>query len=155
MEIYTIRTTIGRENIVMSEIESRVKTKGYEIKALIHPEKLKGYVMVEGKESDIREVVRDLRYIKGIIDKPVKIDDIKQFLETKEKEVEINKGDIIEIVGGPFKRERGKVTRVGKNEITVELLEAAVSIPVTVGIDSIRIVEKSKEMQDKEVDKNE
>ena len=36
MEIYTIRTTIGRENIVMSEIESKVKTRGYEIKALIH-----------------------------------------------------------------------------------------------------------------------
>jgi len=154
MEIYTIRTTIGRENIVMSEIESKVKTKGYEIKALIHPEKLKGYVMIEGKESDIREVVRDLRYIKGIIDKPVKIDDIKQFLETKEKEVEIHKGDIIEIIGGPFKRERGKVTRIGKNEITVELLEAAVSIPVTVGVDSIRIVEKSKEASEK-VDKNE
>ena len=154
MEIYTIRTTIGRENIVMSEIESKVKTKGYEIKALIHPEKLKGYVMIEGKESDIREVVRDLRYIKGIIDKPVKIDDIKQFLETKEKEVEIHKGDIIEIIGGPFKRERGKVTRIGKNEITVELLEAAVSIPVTVGVDSIRIVEKSKEASEK-VGKNE
>ncbi|MCD6478136.1 MAG: transcription elongation factor Spt5 [Candidatus Aenigmarchaeota archaeon] len=140
--IYTIRTTIGRESIVMSEIESKVKSRGYEIKAMIHPEKLKGYVMIEGKESDIREAIRDLRYIKGLIDKPVNIEEIKQFLETGEKEIEIHKGDIVEIIGGPFKRERGKVTRIGKGEVTVELLEAAVSIPVTVGIDSIRIVEK-------------
>ncbi|MCK4634382.1 MAG: transcription elongation factor Spt5 [Candidatus Aenigmarchaeota archaeon] len=145
--IYTIRTTIGRENMVMAEIENMVKMRGFEIKALIHPEKLKGYVMVEGKESDIREVIHDMRHVKGIIGKPVEIDKIKQFLETKDKELEVHKGDLIEIIGGPFKRERGKITRVGKGEVTVELLEAAVSIPITVTIDSIRIVEKTKESE--------
>ena len=108
--IYTIRTTIGRENMVMSEIKSLVKMRGFEIKAMIHPEKLKGYVMVEGKESDIREVIHDMRHVKGVIGKPVNIDKIKQFLETKDKELEVHKGDLVEIIGGPFKRERGKVT---------------------------------------------
>lgn len=133
--------------MVMAEIENMVKMRGFEIKALIHPEKLKGYVMVEGKESDIREVIHDMRHVKGIIGKPVEIDKIKQFLETKDKELEVHKGDLIEIIGGPFKRERGKITRVGKGEVTVELLEAAVSIPITVTIDSIRIVEKTKESE--------
>lgn len=145
--IYTIRTTIGRENMVMSEIENIVRLRGFEIKAMLHPEKLKGYVMVEGKESDIREAIHDMRHVKGVIGNPVEIDKIKQFLETKDKELEIHKGDLIEIIGGPFKRERGKVTRVGKGEVTVELLEAAVSIPVTVTTDSIRIIEKSKESE--------
>jgi len=148
--IYTIRTTIGRENMVMAEIENLVKLRGFEIKAMIHPEKLKGYVMVEGKESDIREAIHDMRHVKGVIGRPVEIEKIKQFLETKDKEMEVHKGDLIEIIGGPFKRERGKVTRVGKGEITVELLEAAVSIPVTVTTDSIRIVEKSKESDESE-----
>ena len=143
--IYTIRTTIGRENMVMSEIQTLTKTRGFEIKALIHPEKLKGYVMIEGKESDIREVIRDMRHVKGMIGKPVEIEKIKQFLETEDKELEIHKGDVVEIIGGPFKRERGVVTRVGKGEVTVELLEAAVSIPVTVKTESIRIVEKTEE----------
>lgn len=145
--IYTIRTTIGRENMVMSEIENLVRLRGFEIKAMIHPEKLKGYVMIEGKESDIREVIHDMRHVKGVIGNPVEIDKIKQFLETKDKELEVHKGDLIEIIGGPFKRERGKITRVGKGEVTVELLEAAVSIPVTVNTDSIRIIEKSKESE--------
>ncbi|UCG95313.1 MAG: transcription elongation factor Spt5 [archaeon] len=146
--IYTIRTTIGRENMVMNEIENQVRLRGFEIKALIHPEKLKGYVMVEGKESDIREVIHDMRHVKGVIGRPVEIDKIKQFLETKDKELEVHKGDLVEIIGGPFKRERGKVTRAGKGEVTVELLEAAVSIPVTVTTDSIRIVEKSEESEE-------
>lgn len=143
--LYTIRTTIGRENMVMEEIENSVKLKGFEIKAMIHPEKLKGYVMIEGKESDIREVIHDMRHVKGLIGKKVEIDKIKQFLETKDRKIEIHKGDLIEITGGPFKRERGKVTRVGKTEVTVELLEAAVSIPVTVKKDTIKIIEKTEE----------
>ncbi len=146
--IYTIRTTIGRENMVMSEIETLAKLRGFEIKAMIHPEKLKGYIMVEGKESDIREAIHDMRHVKGLIGKPVEVDKIKQFLESKDKELEVHKGDLVEIIGGPFKRERGKVTRVGKGEVTVELLEAAVSIPVTVTTDSIRIVEKTTESGD-------
>ncbi|HDD71600.1 MAG TPA: transcription elongation factor Spt5 [Candidatus Aenigmarchaeota archaeon] len=148
--IYTIRTTIGRENMVMLELQTLAKTRGFEIKAMIHPEKLKGYVMVEGKESDIREAIKEIRHVKGMIGKPVEIDKIKEFLEAGEKELEVHKGDIVEIVGGPFKRERGIVTRVGKGEVTVELLEAAVSIPVTVKIESIRIVEKSEESEENE-----
>jgi len=143
--IYTIRTTIGRERMVMSELETAIKLRGFDIKAMIHPEKLKGYVMIEGKESDIREAIHDMRHVKGIIGKPVKMEQIKKFIESKDKELEVHKGDLVEIIGGPFKRERGKVTRVGKSEVTVELLEAAVSIPVTVTKDSIRIVEKTEE----------
>lgn len=145
MKIYTIRTTIGREKIVMDEIKNKIKLKKYNIKALIHPEKLKGYVMIEGEEGDIREAIKGIRYVKGLVEKPVKIEEIKRFLESKEKKIEIHKGDTIEIVGGPFKGERGKVIRIGKKEITAELLEAAVSIPVTITVDSIRILEKSEE----------
>lgn len=147
MKIHTIRTTISREKIVMEEIMDKVKLHNYDIKAMIHPGRLKGYVMVEGEEGDIREVVRDVRYAKGVIEKSTSIDKIKKFLESKEKKIEFNKGDIIEIIGGPFKGERGKITRVSKNEITAELLEAAVSIPVTLNSESIRLLEKKEEKE--------
>ena len=143
MKIYTLRTTIGRENIVMEEIRDKTKSNGYNIKAVIHPKQLKGYVMIEGDEDDIREAIKNIRYAKGLIGKPVDIEEIKRFLESGERKIEIHKGDIVEIIGGPFKGERGKVTRIGKNEITAELLEAAVSIPVTITIDSVRVLERS------------
>ena len=45
---------------------------------------------------------------------------------------------------GPFKGERARVTRVDKHkeEITLELIDAAVPIPITVGVEQVKIVSK-------------
>jgi len=99
VKIYTLRTTIGRENIVMEEIRDKAKSNGYNIKAIIHPKQLKGYVMIEGDEDDIREAIKNIRYAKGLIGKPVDIEEIKRFLESGERKIEIHKGDIVEIIG--------------------------------------------------------
>jgi transcriptional antiterminator NusG len=58
----------------------------------------------------------------------------------------IDKGDVVELVGGPFKGERARVTRVDKNkeEITLELIDAAVPIPIRVGFEQVIIVAKQK-----------
>jgi transcriptional antiterminator NusG len=143
--IYAVRTTVGRENSVMASVEEKAKNKALEIKALIHPERLKGYIMVEGEEEDIKESIHSLRHAKGLIPKPVKIDEIKHFIETKKMEIHLDRGDVVEIVGGPFKGEKAKITRVDKSkaEVSVELLEVAVPILVTVSVDSVRVLEKS------------
>lgn len=156
----TIRTTIGRENVVISEIEDRLRTRSLQIRALLHPEKLRGYVIIEGEDDDIKSVVSGLRHVNGLIQKPVTIDQIKHFIEEKKgAAIELSRGDIIEIIGGPFKHEKGKVTKVDntKNEVTVELLEAAVPIPVTIGADSVRLLEKVKDViqQSAEAEKKE
>ena len=56
-------------------------------------------------------------------------------------------GDIVELISGPFKGEKAKVIRVdkGKEEVTIELIEATVPIPVTVKADYVRILEKKEE----------
>lgn len=149
MTMLTVRTTIGRENLVMSEIEERVRAHGYKIRALLHPEKMRGYVIIEGEENDIKVVVNGLRHVNGLIQRPVALEQIKHFIEEKKgAAIELARGDIVEIIGGPFKHEKGKVTKVdeAKNEITVELLEAAVPIPVTIAADSVRLLEKSKDV---------
>lgn len=50
----------------------------------------------------------------------------------------------MELIAGPFKGERAKVIRVdeSKEEVVLELIEAAVPIPVTVKADQVRIVQK-------------
>jgi transcriptional antiterminator NusG len=50
------------------------------------------------------------------------------------------KGDLIEITSGPFKGERAKVVRIDKEkeEVTVELVEVAVPIPVTIKMGTIK-----------------
>ena len=56
----------------------------------------------------------------------------------------IQKGSIVELVSGPFKGERAKVVRIdeSREEVVLELIEAAVPIPVTVKADQIRIIQK-------------
>lgn len=140
MTMLTVRTTIGREKNVIRSFHDKIKKEGYQIKAVVHPNELKGYIIAEGKEKDIRELVRETRHAKGILQKDVDIDDIKDFIIFKEIEIEIERGDTVEVIGGPFKGEKGKVTRVDKNksEVTLELLEATVPIPVTVGVESVK-----------------
>jgi transcriptional antiterminator NusG len=149
--IYTIRTTVGRENAVIETLISKIKHRSVNIKSIFHPEELKGYIFMEGEEEAIDEIIKAVPHIKGIIRKEVKISDIKKFLEVKKIEIKINRGDVIEVTSGPFKNEKGKVTRVdeAKEEVTIELLEAAIPIPITVPIESVRVVEPIEKVEKK------
>jgi transcriptional antiterminator NusG len=141
--IYTVRTTVGRENAVIETLLSKSKSSNMNIKSIFHPEELKGYIFLEGDEESINNIVKAVPHVKGIIKKEVKIKDIKKFLKTKKIEIKVNRGDVIEVTSGPFKNEKGKVTRVdeAKEEVTIELLEAAIPIPITVPIESVKVIE--------------
>ncbi|MEM5882653.1 MAG: transcription elongation factor Spt5 [Candidatus Aenigmatarchaeota archaeon] len=143
--IYTIKTVVGRENIVMESIASKAKSQNLNIRSLVHPEEIKGYVFVEGDIKDIEKAVQAIPHVRGLIKTPVEVKEIQRFLEPRTVEVELSQGDIVEIIGGPFKGEKGKVTRYDKTkrEVTIELLEVAVPIPVTVSVEFVKMVEKS------------
>ncbi len=143
--IYAVKTTAGREGAVATALANRVQKLGMDVKAIFHPSELKGYIFVEvGEGVAIENLIRGIPHVKGIIRRPVKIEEIKHFLEAKPVEIKISRGDIVEITGGPFKGERGKVVRVdeSKEEVTVEFLDVAIPIPTTISIDNVRLVEK-------------
>lgn len=144
--ITTIRTTVGRENAVIETLTSKAKNSDLNIKAIFHPGELKGYLFLEGEIEDINKLIKGVPHVKGIIRKEVTMGDIKKFLEVKKIEIKMNRGDIIEVTGGPFKNERGKVTRVdeAKEELTIELLDAAIPIPITIPMESTRIIEAAE-----------
>ena len=145
--ILTIRTTVGRENAVMGTLMNKIKSSNLEIKSVFHPNELKGYIFIEGEESAIDDIIKAVPHVKGVIRKEVPMVEIKRFLEVKKVEIKINRGDIVEVIGGPFKNEKGKVTRVdeSKEEVTMELLEAAIPIPITVPIESVRVLESTEQ----------
>jgi len=144
--IYTLRTTSGREDIVMDMINSRVKADNLDVQAVIHPAELKGYIFIEGSTGDIHKALRGVMHTKGLIETPVKISDIQHFMETKTAEIKVSEDDVVEIIGGPFKGEKGKIKRIGKtkNEVTIELLEASIPIPVTIAMEFIKVIKRSK-----------
>lgn len=144
--IYTVKTVVGRENIVLDTITTKTKTENLQIQSILHPEEIKGYIFVEGELKDIEKAVQMVPHIRGLIKKPVDMSQIQRFLEPKTVEIELTNGDIVEIIGGPFKGEKGKVTRYDKTkrEVTIELLEVTVPIPVTVSVEFVKILEKIK-----------
>ena len=146
-DIYAIKTVVGRENIVIENVSSNAtKENLMGVMSFIHPEEIKGYVFVEGDIKEIEMATQDVPHVRGMIKKSIKMSEIERYLNPQKIAVEINVGDIIEVVGGPFKGEKGKIVRfdTDKREITMELLEAAVPIPVTVSVEFIKVLEKNE-----------
>jgi transcriptional antiterminator NusG len=144
--IYTIKTVVGRENIVIDAIATKAGTENLDIRALVHPEEIKGYVFIEGEISDIERVLQMVPHIRGAIKKPIDIKEIQRFLQPRKVEIDLKVKDIVEVIGGPFKGERGKVTRYdkAKREVVIELLDVTVPIPITVNAEFVKLSERSK-----------
>ncbi len=142
--IYTVKTVVGREDAVLDAIATRAQTQGLNIKALIHPEEIKGYIFVEGELDDILKAMGGVPHVRGVIKKPIEIKEIERFLKPKVEEIELGVGDVVEVIGGPFKGERGRITKYDKvkGEVTLELLEVSVPIPVTVSAEFVKLVER-------------
>lgn len=144
--IYTVKTVVGRENIVAESMASKSKTENLNIYSIFHPEEIKGYIFVEGDIKDIERVLQMVPHIRGIIKKVVDIEQIRPFLQPRKVVVDLGPKDTVEVIGGPFKGERGKVTRYDKTkrEVTIELLDVAIPIPVTVSVEFVKLLERVK-----------
>ncbi|HDI06427.1 MAG TPA: transcription elongation factor Spt5 [Candidatus Aenigmarchaeota archaeon] len=144
--IIPIRVIIGRERMALDYIEKEIKLRNLDVKSILFLEDLKGYIFLEGEEEDINRAIYGAPHVRGIISKPVTIKGIKKYLVKEKSAVELNVGDIIEVLSGPFRGEKGKIVRINeaKKELTIELLEAVVPIPLTLSINVVRLIEKKK-----------
>jgi len=151
--IFAIRTTIGQEKNTADMIVTRAKNFNLPIKTVLAPPGIRGYIFVEAVGKTTVERARvGIKHGKGMVAGEVPITQIEQFLEPKAAVVGMEIGDIVELVSGPFRGERARIIRVdeGKEEITVELFEATVPIPVTVRGDSVKILQKKEKEETSE-----
>ena len=142
-----LKTQISQEISVADSLESKVrddlKVGETDIYAILCPANLRGYVIVEGMNTDhMREKPRDIRKARSFVDGETTMEQIDHYLTPLSTVTGITEGDIVELVNGPFKGEKARVQKIdqAKEEITVELIEAMVPIPVTVKGDSIRVI---------------
>ena len=151
MAIYTLKTTANREDQVMDFISAKLQKDSLNVYAIVRPHGMRGYIFLEAEtEVDANESFQGVPYARGLLKKPVNIAEIEPMLEQIKIQVNIEKGDVVEIISGPFKRENAKVTRIDKEkeEVIVELLEAAVPIPITVKLDSVRVIRRESEEEE-------
>ena len=154
--IFVIKVTTNKEDKTIEMISKRAIKKSLNVYAVVRPHGLKGYIILEAADRDsAEEAAFNLPYVKGIIGKTVQYEEIKNMLEPKIEDYNIEIGDIVEMIGNTFKGEKAKVTRIdkAKGEIVVSLLGASVPIPVTVKMDSVKVIRREKE-EDPEEDES-
>ena len=150
--IFAVRTTIGQEKSAADMIVRRAKNFNLPVKSVLAPPGIKGYVFVEAEGETIVEQARSgLKHAKGVVGGEVSISEMEHFLVPKPVVSGMEVGDVVELIAGPFRGSKARIMRIdqSKEEVTVELFEAIVPIPVTVRGDHVKVIEK-KEKEKKE-----
>ena len=145
--IYALKTSVGQERNVARLLARKAKMPGVGILSILVPESLKGYILVESETKiDLRNPNLKVQHLRGVVEGKggITFEEAKRFLKPEPIISSIQKGSIVELISGPFKGERAKVVRIdeSREEVVLELIEAAVPIPVTVKADQIRIIQK-------------
>jgi transcription termination/antitermination protein NusG len=163
-KIYAVKATAGQERVVAELLYREAKNKkeailaeGGKIYSVLYTTGLKGYVLVEANSPGVVEdLAREVPKTRGLLLKEkgnlesagvIPIADLEKTLKPKSVVLEVTRGDLIELIAGPFKGEKARVAKIekDKNEITVELIEAAVPIPVIVSGDDIKVITRDKD----------
>lgn len=145
--VFAVRTTAGQEKNVANLIEARVRVEELPIRAVLVPEMLKGYIFVEADgPHSVEKAIAGIRHVRSRVPGVVTFPEVERYIVAKPVIEELDEEDLVEIVGGPFKGMRAKITRVdkAKEEVTLELLEATFTLPITVHADYVKLVEKGR-----------
>ena len=145
--IYAVKTTNRQERAVADNIYAAVKDDidDIAITSVIVPDELKGYILVETYEplARVEELMERVPSARIVLKGAMSLEEVGHYLTPKPTVTGIDEGTIVELISGPFKGEKAIVKRVDttKEEITVELYESVLPIPITVRGDNVRIID--------------
>ena len=145
--IYAVRTTVGQERNVSNLIAGKIEANNIAVRAILVPETLKGYIFIEAEGPHVvDEAISGIKHVRSRVPGVVPFAEVEKYIVVKPIIEELDVEDLIEITGGPFKGMRAKITDIDrtKQEITIELLEATFTLPITIHADYAKLVEKGK-----------
>ncbi len=143
--VLAIKTSRGYEREVADTLLARAEEKRDVVFALLVPAVLRGYVFAEGMSFEgVREMLKGIPKARGLVAGETTLKEVEPLLVPKITVEGFVEGAIVELIAGPFKGEKARVKKIdqAKEEITVELIEAVVPIPVTVRGDNVRMLER-------------
>jgi transcriptional antiterminator NusG len=146
-KIFAVRTTTGQERNVGKLVAAKIEMKKIPIKAILVPETLRGYVFIEANGPHfVEEAIAGIKHVRSRVPGLVSFSEVERYIIRKPIIEELSENDIVEVTGGPFKGMRAKITRIDKTkeEVTLELLEATFTLPITVHSDYVKLVQKTK-----------
>lgn len=146
-KIFAVRTTTGQERNVGKLVAAKIEMKKIPIKAILVPETLRGYVFIEANGPHfVEEAIAGIKHVRSRVPGLVSFSEVERYIIRKPVIEELSENDIVEVTGGPFKGMRAKITRIdkAKEDVTLELLEATFTLPITVHSDYVKLVQKAK-----------
>lgn len=146
-KIFVVKMTTGQERNVARLVTAKIKMNHIPIKAILVPDTLKGYIFMEADGPHfVEEAIAGVRHVRSRIPGLVDFGEIERYIIRKPVIEDLSEHDVVEITGGPFKGMRAKITRIDKSkaEVTLELLEATFTLPITVHSDYVKLVQKAK-----------
>ena len=145
--IFPVKTTGGQERTVATFVANRAQQKKKQIYSVLALDTWKGYVLFEAPNSQVvDEGIQGFKHVRSKIPGMMQYQDIEKFLVTKSMVAELNDNDTVEIVAGPFRGMRAKITRVEKEkqEVTVVLLDTPYQLPISLDAAYLKLVERAK-----------
>lgn len=142
--MYGMRAVGGQEYNVAFMLKARIETRGLDkvrISSIVVLPSLKGFVFVEGMMPyEIQDLATGIKHFRGMVRGVINPDDI---LSALTKPVEVNVGDVVEVVVEPFKGYRAKVVDIDrqKGQVQLELLDSSSTMPIIVSIKGVRKIE--------------
>ena len=143
---FIVRVTASQEKITADVLQNKISKTNSDIYSLVMPYGMRGYLIIEAaNEIACRDLILNEPHVKGMLSKALEETELDKMLASKQAIQEIGMNDIIEFFAGPFKGYKAKVIKIdsAKDEITVELMDVAVPIPVTTKANMARIIERA------------
>lgn len=147
--IYIIRVTTGQEKIIAEMLAKKAKAEKLNVYSVVNIDNVKGYLFIEADdENTMTKLTQKMKNVKGFLKQAIAIGEIQNLINIANKQaVNIKIGDIVEMTSGPFKGERARVIKFDetKDQLTVELMDVAVPIPVTINSKTARLAQKAED----------
>ncbi len=140
-----VRVTSGQEGNVALLLKARIESKNLSIPSLVVVPGLRGFIFVETEHYYIvQNVIQGVKHCKGVVRGKISLNEL---LLTFRREVQVDVGDVVEIVAGPFRGYKARVLSVDKDKGTVrlEVVDAASPIPITLRLRDVRVIERGGE----------
>jgi transcriptional antiterminator NusG len=146
--IFAVRTTVGQERNVSNLITGRAEANKIPLRSILVPETLKGYIFIEANGPHIvEEAIMGIKHVRSRVPGVVSFAEVEKYVIVRPIIEELDINDVVEVTGGPFKGMKAKITEIDrtKEEVTIELLEATFTLPITVHADYVKVTEKGQQ----------
>ncbi len=143
MKIFTVRTRIRSERNVGEAIIKRATSKGINIGTIQYPTILNGYLFVECDNREVlNRLIKNIRNAQGLLNGETTLEEISKYIKTPRFKKKFYEGTRIEITDGQFKGERAIIQHINDrtHELTVELMDEILKIPIVISRDKCKIL---------------